>query len=272
MFVNVNTGERTSYIGTIYKPESADCNVFIDSIQNILSTINQSKIYDLMLCGDFNIDLLYKDCNNLTSFLNTMYSLSLLPIISKPTRITNNSATLIDKFFINEPCNFESGILISDILDHFPIFFNRKNFFCTNSSKNENKGVHYRINQNTLSALDEMLALTNFDAISNNDNINEAKQLLFDIINNAFTLCCPIRTRTLSHKNTTKPWISGEISANIKKRRNYHSLVRQNKMSHQLYLRFRNFVTNQIMKAKRNYFAHKFQKFKGDCKNTRISK
>ena len=135
-----------------------------------------------MLCGDFNIDLLNKDCNNLTSFLNTMYSLSLLPSISKPTRIIDNSATRIDNFFINEPFNFESGILISDISDHFPIFFNRKNFFCTNSSKNVNKGVHYRlINQNTLSALDEMLALTNFDDIINNDNINEVGQLLFDI-------------------------------------------------------------------------------------------
>ena len=49
-----------------------------------------------------------------------------------------------------------------------------------------NKGVHYRlINQNTLSALDEMLALTNFHDIINNDNINEAMQLLFDRINNA---------------------------------------------------------------------------------------
>ena len=56
-----------------------------------------------------------------------------------------------------------------------------------------NKGVHYRlVNQNTLSALDEMLALTNFDDIINNDNINEATQLVFDKINNVFKLCCPI--------------------------------------------------------------------------------
>ena len=66
-----------------------------------------------------------------------------------------------------------------------------------------------------MSALDEMLALTNFDNIINNDNINEATQLLFDGINNAFKLCCPIRTKTLSPKNTTKPWISGEICANM---------------------------------------------------------
>ena len=153
-------GEGTTYIiEIIYKPSSADCNIFIDSIQNFLSRINQSKIYDLMLCGDFNIDLLNKDCNNSTLFLNTMYSLSLLSIISKPTTITDNSQTLIDNFFINEPCYFESGILIFDISDHFPIFFNRKNSFCTNSSKNVNKGVHHRlVNRNTLSALEEMLA------------------------------------------------------------------------------------------------------------------
>ena len=95
--------EKTTYILTICKPPSADCNVFIDSIQNILSSINQRKIYDLMLFGDFYIDLLNKDCNNSTSFLTTMYSLSLLPIISKPTRITDYFATLIDNFFINEP-------------------------------------------------------------------------------------------------------------------------------------------------------------------------
>ena len=57
-----------------------------------------------MLSGDFNIDFLNKDCNKSTSFLNTSYSPSLLPIISKPTRITDNSATLIDNLFNNKPC------------------------------------------------------------------------------------------------------------------------------------------------------------------------
>ena len=80
-----------------------------------------------------------------------------------------------------------------------------------------NKGVHYRlVNQNTLSALNEMLALANFEDIINNINFNKATQLLFDRINNGFKLCCRIRTKTLSPKNTSKPWISGEICANIK--------------------------------------------------------
>ena len=81
-----------------------------------------------------------------------------------------------------------------------------------------NKGIHFRlVNQNTLSALDEMIA--NFDDIISNVNINEATQLLFHRISNAFKLCSPIRTNAFSPKNTTKPWISGEICANIKKKK-----------------------------------------------------
>ena len=46
--------------------------------------------------------------------------------------------------------------------------------------KKANKSVHYRlINLNTLSALDEMPAFTNFNIISN-VNITEGTQLLFD--------------------------------------------------------------------------------------------
>ena len=98
--------------------------------------------------------------------------------------------------------------------------------------------------------------------------IDHTKQCLFDRINNAFKLCCSIRTKTLSPKNTTKPWILGEICANIKKRQNYYSHDRQNKMSHQFYSRFKKFVPNKIREAKINYFARKFQQFKGDCKST----
>ena len=133
------------------------------------------------------ISIIWQRLNESTSFLNKMYSLSLLPIISKPTRIGDNSATLIDHFFINEPCNFESRIQIghtnwightnfeSGIQTILWLSLITKNVFCTNSSKNVNRSVHYRpANQNTLSALDEMLALTNFDDIISNVNINEA--------------------------------------------------------------------------------------------------
>ena len=53
-----------------------------------------------------------------------MYASSFFPTITKPTRITDKSATLIDNIFINSPNeNSKRGILISDLSDHLPIFY-----------------------------------------------------------------------------------------------------------------------------------------------------
>ena len=45
------------------------------------------------------------------------------PLITRPTRITSNRATLIDDIFTNNLNNFSvSGIMFWDISDHLPIF------------------------------------------------------------------------------------------------------------------------------------------------------
>ena len=57
-------------------------------------------------------------------FIDLMYSNGFYPLISKLTRITSHSATLIDKIFSNDLDNHKfSGILWSDISDHLPIYF-----------------------------------------------------------------------------------------------------------------------------------------------------
>ena len=52
--------------------------------------------------GDFNIDLLKYGSNYYANrFLNQMYRSQFYPAINRPTRITTNSATIIDNIFIN---------------------------------------------------------------------------------------------------------------------------------------------------------------------------
>ena len=47
----------------------------------------------------------------------------MFPLINKPTRISNHSATLIDNIFSNAfGINHNSGILVNGISDHLPIF------------------------------------------------------------------------------------------------------------------------------------------------------
>ena len=75
--------------------------------------------------GDFNINLLnYTKHNNTKDFLDVMFSHFLYPVITRPTRITEYSATLIDNIFCNNlnKNSLTSGLLYTDISDHVPIF------------------------------------------------------------------------------------------------------------------------------------------------------
>ena len=86
-------------------------------------------------CGDFNLDILNYDNNeNTLNLLNSLKSQSLIPIIQslKPSRITNQTATLIGNIFTNQPNGFVSGILISDISDRLPLFILKRNPFTKN--------------------------------------------------------------------------------------------------------------------------------------------
>ena len=51
-----------------------------------------------------------------------IFSLDLLPVITKPCRITNHTATLIDHIYNNNVNRLTSGIVTVDILDHLPVF------------------------------------------------------------------------------------------------------------------------------------------------------
>ena len=53
--------------------------------------------------GDFNINLLNYDHHMEThDYVDTMFSNSLIPQITKPTRITPTTATLIDNIYSND--------------------------------------------------------------------------------------------------------------------------------------------------------------------------
>ena len=71
----------------------------------------------------------YDNNENTLNLLNSFTSLSLIPIITKPSRITNQTATLIDNIFINQPNEFVSGILISDVSNHLLLFILKRNLF-----------------------------------------------------------------------------------------------------------------------------------------------
>lgn len=78
----------------------------------------------MFIDGDFNIDLLNPSKHRKTEdCINTLYSLSMYPTITRPRRVTSHCATLIDNIFTNVlDNNIMSGLFINDITDQLPVF------------------------------------------------------------------------------------------------------------------------------------------------------
>lgn len=82
---------------------------------------NKSK--EVILLGDFNIDLLkINEHTDSNVFYNCLTSYHYLPTITRPTRITTNTSSLIDNIYCSSWSKLlYSYVIVSDLSDHFPV-------------------------------------------------------------------------------------------------------------------------------------------------------
>ena len=161
----INKKERNTIIRCIYRHPCMDTREFNDTfLQNNLEKLSYEN-KDIILMGNFNIDILkYDTNNNSTAFLDMMHENFLLPYISSPTRVTPRSQTLIDNIFSNiTEDEIISGNITTTISDHYAQFTLFKNK--TKSEKNK-KIAKFARNYKTLDK--EM-----FDSDLKNTNWNE---------------------------------------------------------------------------------------------------
>jgi len=269
LFLNVSYNSKCFNVITVYRPPNSISSHFIDNLQDLLFQSNNNSSNELIICGDFNVNLLNIENNQDAQYLiTTLQSTSYIPVISKPTRITDNSATLIDNIFLNCPINFVSGVLTCDISDHFPIFIIRKNFSSPIVNSSPQVKQYRVINEVSLNNLYNSLASYNWQHIINEENVNDQVNALHNVILNEYNEHCPIKKKTVSPKSATHPWITPDIISNMKKRQAYLALYRKNRITKQFYNKFRNFVTAQIRKSKKDYYNQLFEKYKTDLKAT----
>jgi len=99
-------------------------DIFSSTLFDIMDTVNKEHKHCVIM-GDMNIDLLQFETHLKTSdYLDNLFQNGLLPTITKPTRITSTSATLIDHIYMNNITTAgKSGIIITDVADNFGTFY-----------------------------------------------------------------------------------------------------------------------------------------------------
>ena len=110
-----------------YGPPNTYVSDFNNDLENVIISLTSTKS-SLILVGDYNSNLLNHEIHTETGhFLNVLSSNSIIPLITKPTRYGEHSATLIDNILTNKSfrsdSKYHSGIILEDISDHLPVFF-----------------------------------------------------------------------------------------------------------------------------------------------------
>ena len=197
LFIEITKNHgKPNIVGIIYRPNSpplASIDVFQDHLSMILNKINLTNV-PVCLMGDFNIDLIkFTSHTKTNSFLESMISAGMLPVITKPTRITDHSATLIDHVYTNMQGKISTGILITDISDHFgTICVIETSKRVPSSTKDQYKYIRNFNDKNT-NRFKAMLHDCDFSHIFTLDCPNVAYNNFMQIYTKSFEMCFPLK-------------------------------------------------------------------------------
>lgn len=106
----------------LYRPLDQNVQDFVGSADQLITKISREN-KNCYLMGNFNLNLLSHYSHTTTGeFLDVMFSRSFVLLITRPTRLTSHTATLIDNIFTNNIDDIaKPGLLVTDISDHLPV-------------------------------------------------------------------------------------------------------------------------------------------------------
>ena len=255
-------------IGIVYRPPNTNTGDFLICLADLLKQpvfVNKQSF----IMGDFNIDLLKHDQNLSQEFLEIFLSASFLPLISKPTRVTMHSASLLDNIFCNTLPIPSSSIILSDISDHYPITSN----FSLNAVKNSYPPpARRRATPENLASLGASLDRADWSSVYNTNDVNLSLDNFINTFNKHLDIHIPKKKdKRVNYKTSPRlPWITKSIlrSINRKNRLYYNFKNKKTEKSKIKYTSYKNTLIRIIRLEKRKYYSIQLEQYKHDIKNT----
>ena len=225
----------------------------------------QNENNHIIIYGDANINLLNGE-NNIYSaadYLDMFMSNGFIPTITKPTRVTIHSATLIDHIFLkyNPQSTHFAGSIITDISDHYP------NFIFINTNSDDQRYGHKLMKRRNFnqSCIDNFnnnsLFTTKWADLVNSECPNETYPLFINKFISLLDKHIPEQiSKPNKYKHKKHPWITQAILKSIRtrdhlsKKRIHSKATADFNNIDQQYKQYRNLLTRVIRNAKSQYW------------------
>jgi hypothetical protein len=204
----------------VYKSPCIYNRQFINKFDKLLDNINNKSCY---IYGDLNIDILKNDINvDSQSFVNIMFSHGFQPCIDSASRISKNSATLIDNIWNNKHTdltNCITGLIIDDISDHLPTFM-IENSTLKNTSDPTHLMNKRQMTPQNLNRLSNGLRNHSWNDVTSLHDACNAYNTFEEVLNKYINKYSPILRHKHDKRDASKPWLT-EGLINASRKQNY---------------------------------------------------
>lgn len=256
-------------VGVTYRHPGYNTTNFCDALNaSLTKSAKEGKI--TLLCGDFNIDLLKPEHPQTAPYIDALLETNVIPCITLPTRITHQSATLIDHINIRLPGKnlnkkTTSGNLLLEIADHLP------NFIILSGDKyNETSRPTTRhFSERNLANFKTKLAGQNWeDIVTQNQNTEESYNAFLNTFQSLFNECFPLKRQSKREAKTNKKWLTIGLEISIKhKARLYKKFLRKpTDLNRLIYKNYKNKLTNLIRKMEQEYYKALLLRYKNSAR------
>ena len=268
--IEIKTETTNLLVVSGYRPPNSNTKEFLSKYKQAVKVWQKLKHHELIVGLDHNSDFLKSEKHpNTQSFLEFNLDSDLMPTITRPIRVTQKSATLIDNVFISMKLqnNFASSILIDDISDHFPsIVFLKNQKIC----KKEPLKIRTReINASKIAELKNTLDSVNSEDRLSESNANDTFNSFHTLLVETVETVLLEKTKTINYNKIIRdPWLHSGIRKSLHKQMTlYQAMLRSGKKEAlENYKCYRNTLKKLIRHSKSEYFLAKYTAFKNNSK------
>ena len=221
------------------------------------------------LLGYYNIDILnYYSHVHTAQFVDMMSSSGFLPLITRPTRVTATSATLIDNIFTNNLMDISHslhGLFITDVSEHFPIFHASRRMQMSDVDVNMYKRLFSLKNKEFYHAV----GTTNWDEIDRATDTQQAFDLFHNQLTELYNKHFP-KVRIKKKYSNRKPWLSEGLKNSIRHNNKLYVKCKKVKsaFNEELYKIYKRKL-QQLMKVAEKHYCHDLLvKYSNDMKKS----
>ena len=251
IWVEVNVRNKRVLVGTFYRPPNS-LPLILSDIENSIGLAVDTGISDIVILGDFNLNMLVTQSQRKINDLCQQYGL--IQLINEATNFTESSASTIDLIMVSNINSVDiSGVgepfLMQDIRYHCPTFciFKFKKHIVKPFSRKIWLYDHGNYND-----LRQMISDYNWDSVRN-DDVNEYANCFSKTLLSLAEQCFPTKHVTIRPRDL--PWINNTIRRLIRKRNRLYKKYKKDRtiLNYDEFKQARNEVTSNLRKAKKDY-------------------